>query len=542
MGFRPARRWSPRATWAVFTRALMLRTRSPAVTLVRILVGGALAIVLYNAERFLAFDVPAPGRFLMDTLFWAAADLLTPAVFVTALGAIREERAQRTFGLLLMTGLGHVGMVLAKAGARLAETLLLLALTLPLALTAAALGGVSPGDVVMDYLLLAAWLTVVVACAVYASVVTSTAVGGFLLGGCMVAMAVIPFVILDGHAVVAALAAALGAAWLFQAAAGNLAAGYDDDEPDSVWMPPGAGTVAEARASLAEATAAGGRFVGTAPVGALPDGPAPAAEAAPVMPAPAAPSDRDAPAPARKRPVPGGEGGRLDPASHFAERPTVMAEFRRPPAGLAAIRWKELTFRAGTDTVVGIAVVLSAIDFLIAASGGLGVALMLAFEGLGAWLVFSAAHACANVVMGEIRGRTLDDLRMLPFPLIAVVGTKLAALARAHAVLAASTLATGILAHLCVLFSGAPVTLLPYVLAPPLLACTWLFCAVLAFLLPEVGAGLVALLGVGVVFAAHVLFLVLTNGSWVGLFACDVVACVGLAALFAQLVAALERS
>ncbi len=159
---------------ALFTRSVMLRTRNPVVAWSRIGVGGLLFIFVYPSEGGFA-NSSAPGRDLLGQIVAAAAFVLAFAVLISCAASITEEKEQRTLGLLRMTGLNPFAVLFAKSTARLVEALVLMASTLPLALLAVTLGGVTVMQVLAVYVALATWLALVANLGLFWSVVCRTA-------------------------------------------------------------------------------------------------------------------------------------------------------------------------------------------------------------------------------------------------------------------------------------------------------------------------------------------------------------------------------
>jgi hypothetical protein len=148
---------------SLFSRSLMLRTRSGAVAWMRLGVGVGLAGALWAREWGDDSAAAGAGGVLLWTIALISVCALGYAVLAACAGAITEEKEQNTFGLLLMTGLSPTGILLAKAGGRLVEALLLLAITLPAALVAVALGGVTAAQVYAVYANLGGWLLLMAA-------------------------------------------------------------------------------------------------------------------------------------------------------------------------------------------------------------------------------------------------------------------------------------------------------------------------------------------------------------------------------------------
>jgi ABC-type transport system involved in multi-copper enzyme maturation permease subunit len=166
------RSWAPFA--AVWSRGVMLRTRSGAVAWLRIGVGAWMALVLVSMQTATS-HYAAEGLELMQGVAIGVLFAIGFAVLAATAGSVSEEKEQRTLGLLRMTGLSPWGILLAAILGRLAEVVLLLAVTLPLALVAVALGGVAAQQVFALYIALAAWLALLAAIGAFWSVVVRSA-------------------------------------------------------------------------------------------------------------------------------------------------------------------------------------------------------------------------------------------------------------------------------------------------------------------------------------------------------------------------------
>jgi ABC-type Na+ efflux pump permease subunit len=124
---------------------------------------------LYAGQR--AMEVPPwqAGRQLFATISFASLALLGLAVPALSAGSITVEREQRTLSSLLLTCLAARSIVTGKLLATAAYALLLLATSLPVVVTAAAIGGVSPAVVLLHYLSLGATATMLAAFGVFVS-------------------------------------------------------------------------------------------------------------------------------------------------------------------------------------------------------------------------------------------------------------------------------------------------------------------------------------------------------------------------------------
>jgi hypothetical protein len=517
---------------ALFTRALMLGTRSLVTMLLRLGVGGALAWMLWSVERDID-HLPAPGGALWYWVFWAAAWVLTPAVLITTGSAISEERAQGTLGLLAMTGISPAGIVLAKTGARVVEMLYLLAFSLPLALAAVALGGVAVEDIVAGYAQIACWLAMVAACGVFASSAARRAGDGAFTGGVLVLVALAGYGVVgalpgmwDGLRDVLALVAAgmiLRRAWLRLAVTDEMPpagdwlgesviAGYAEHlERHAGAAPAGWGAAGGPPPGLALATVAARHVqLGVAPA---PPAAPPSTKARP-LPAPAAPSTAFVRRPpGMPPPDPLMEAGLLP---RWVRRAIERFHPQRPPTGLAALGWKECHWlRSGSGHAL-VRLGLLLLGTCAAAGAFIGVVLGKVAAGMGPalicyalFLAIGVAHAVAHLVSGELRGNTLDDLRLLPHPMRAIMRAKWRGLARVWAP-AAAVLVAGTVVCLALLPWPSPelypdvatvANVGPAIAAAGLFtACVWELCVVVALLVPALPAtAVVAIAGIAVV-------------------------------------------
>ena len=98
------------------------------------------------------YDASYIGHELFVT--FALTQMIAVALLVPALTApvIAAEKERDTLGLLLMTNLSHASILLDKLLSRLALVILLLFAALPLFLALLALGGITPGMIVLVYI------------------------------------------------------------------------------------------------------------------------------------------------------------------------------------------------------------------------------------------------------------------------------------------------------------------------------------------------------------------------------------------------------
>ena len=142
---------------ALLERSLRVDSRAWTAHLAR--AGLMLAIYLEVWQvQATAFAFGAPGlRFFQSIVF---LNLL----FMTLLGvgffstAITEEKEEDTLGLMQMAGINPLGILLGKAGGRLLQALLLIAVQYPFTLLSITLGGVADAQVRAAYVGLVAFM------------------------------------------------------------------------------------------------------------------------------------------------------------------------------------------------------------------------------------------------------------------------------------------------------------------------------------------------------------------------------------------------
>jgi ABC-type transport system involved in multi-copper enzyme maturation permease subunit len=503
---------------ALFTRALMLRTRSMAVLALRLLVGGVIGVMLWNAEDLLDMHA-APGRFLWQRILFMEQIALTPAVLFAAAGAITEERAQNTLGLLFMTGMGPSGVILGKAGARLVEVWLLLALGAPLALTAVALGGVSVGEVMGGFVELAAWLSLVAACGVFMSAFCADAFAATAIGVVLVLILLIPFALVQSACDVVGLPAAIvipvaiTVYGMLRAAMLRL-----QSEPDLLAGPAWIGAAGET--VVAVPAHAEQRWSLRPPIpNALELPPPPPPPPSPTAPVPVPLSAADD--------GPGLPTVPWDPLEVPLPRAVIRVLFPfatpRPPGGLGALAWKEGAWQreeAGRVAVTLAAVALIPITIVSVIAGVLTASayalIVPPLVVLTLYLALGIAAAVAWLVSGEVRSGTLDDLRALPLSPRGLYLAKLYGVARAFspwlvlhgcgtALLLVSAAGAGEFTDVATVVAGVV----------ELIACFWAVCALFALAWPRMPVAVAMAVGGGVTLL--VLGLVPEGwGLWVG--------------------------
>ena len=146
-----------RPIFALFVRSLREQSRAKITTLSR----GAIALLILlfivgNERQFT--NNSAPGQVVLVML--VILNFFAIAIFglSTFASAITEEKEDDTLGLLQMTRLNPLAILLGKSTARLCEGLLLLAVQVPFTMLCVTLGGVSLGQILRCYAILAAFL------------------------------------------------------------------------------------------------------------------------------------------------------------------------------------------------------------------------------------------------------------------------------------------------------------------------------------------------------------------------------------------------
>ncbi len=97
------------------------------------------------------------GKSLFYTLTWAQAFLLTLIIPALSSGAITHELEKKTIEMLALTPLSAGKIVLGKQVSDFLYTLILLMCSAPLAGICLMLGGISPMEITVTYMLLVAW-------------------------------------------------------------------------------------------------------------------------------------------------------------------------------------------------------------------------------------------------------------------------------------------------------------------------------------------------------------------------------------------------
>jgi ABC-type transport system involved in multi-copper enzyme maturation permease subunit len=154
----------------------------------------AIAALVCRQERIMAaqhggFSRPNYGEMMFVSMFETQVVLLCLVVIGYSAGAIALEHEKRTFEMLAVTTLSTLEIVLGKVAAITALCAMLLATSLPLAALCVLLGGVSPGQILLAYVLLLYSVPMWAAGCVLVSVLVGRAIGAYITA--MVGMAML---------------------------------------------------------------------------------------------------------------------------------------------------------------------------------------------------------------------------------------------------------------------------------------------------------------------------------------------------------------
>jgi ABC-type transport system involved in multi-copper enzyme maturation permease subunit len=146
-----------RPLFALFERSLREQSRTKFTFLFRTAIG--LLILFIVAENHRQFvNTPALGLAVLTILSWVNFFAITVFGLGTFASAITEEKEEGTLGLMLMTRLNPLAILLGKSTARLFDGLMLLAVQVPFTMLCVTLGGVSQGQILRCYGILASFL------------------------------------------------------------------------------------------------------------------------------------------------------------------------------------------------------------------------------------------------------------------------------------------------------------------------------------------------------------------------------------------------
>jgi ABC-type transport system involved in cytochrome c biogenesis permease component len=146
-----------RGIWALLERSLRVDSRQIPLHLQRLLVMGLVYVFALTMTENLAM-FGAPGLRFFSSIAYANAVLIVIFGVQQFASVITEEKEQGSLGLMMLTGLSPVAILLGKAGSRLCQVLLLLAVQLPFALLAITFGGVTLNQIVSAVVSLSAFV------------------------------------------------------------------------------------------------------------------------------------------------------------------------------------------------------------------------------------------------------------------------------------------------------------------------------------------------------------------------------------------------
>ena len=383
---------------ALFNRTLLIATRAPGHHWLRT---AAMVVMLLVCLNLSNSQNTAPGRDLFMTFLWLLPLLTTISCLGAFAGVVAEEKEERCLGLLRMAGVTAPGLLLGKGlplAIMLAEDVLVL---LPFAVLAVLLGGVTTGQVLFFFLLLASWVTALAGAGLLAGTWCGSlrAATGLTLLAALVGMFGLPILIgligllLQEHRLVMQ---ALGCTMLGQLIRqAGMPLGFSIAPWLGIGLHLGVGV---AMAGLAL------RLFDRCAV-----------------------DDEDLPV-RKRRAAPEAVAGKAN-----AWRP-------RAPTGLRALTWKDGHFTFGGwrlwwVRLIGIMLIAGLITWITAASRSSidghydDICAVLFWIYLG-WTVLEVGNGCATVFSDERRNGTLDGLATLPYSSAQVVWAKLWALPR----------------------------------------------------------------------------------------------------------------
>lgn len=159
-----------RGVGALLERSLRVDARQIPLHLQRLLVMGLVYLFALTVSDGLPM-FGAPGLRFFSAIAYINAVLIVIFGVQQFASVITEEKEHGSLGLMMLTGLSPVAILLGKAGSRLCQTLLLLAVQLPFALLAITFGGVTLNQIVSAVVALAAFIFCLACVGLLASVV-----------------------------------------------------------------------------------------------------------------------------------------------------------------------------------------------------------------------------------------------------------------------------------------------------------------------------------------------------------------------------------
>lgn len=153
-----------RANWPVLTQEMRIRQRGAKPFIVMFIYGlvlialaglvlGARLTTWHSASNYYG-DLARHGRAVFLALMEAQLAMIALAVPAYSAGAVTTERERGTIDLLVLTRLGSSEIVTQKLAAAIGQAIMLIVISLPVVAAVFLLGGVSPTEVAVAYLVL----------------------------------------------------------------------------------------------------------------------------------------------------------------------------------------------------------------------------------------------------------------------------------------------------------------------------------------------------------------------------------------------------
>ncbi len=171
-----------RALFALFIRSIREDTRAKLPVFLRVALIGIILLIIWSSHRNFT-QSSAPGLAFFTAVMMLNLGFIALAALSLFPSAITEEKEDETLPLLRMTNLNPLSILLGKSTARLLSALLLLAVQIPFTLLAITLGGISFGQILIGYAILAATTFFLCNLALLASVISRTTLRASILVG-----------------------------------------------------------------------------------------------------------------------------------------------------------------------------------------------------------------------------------------------------------------------------------------------------------------------------------------------------------------------
>ena len=171
-----------RALFALFIRSIREDTRAKLPVLLRVALIGIILLIIWSSHRNFT-QSSAPGLQFFTSVMMLNLGFIALAALSLFPSAITEEKEDETLPLLRMTNLNPLSILLGKSTSRLLSSLLLLAVQIPFTLLAITLGGISFGQILSAYAILAATTFFLCNLALLASVISRTTMRASILVG-----------------------------------------------------------------------------------------------------------------------------------------------------------------------------------------------------------------------------------------------------------------------------------------------------------------------------------------------------------------------